>query len=286
MNVAHYFKKAILKHKHLENILNILINNECNKIFSFPKENRDFTIYNLLLNPMIMKAVISNCNGKDATQKQIKHVNEYFKDEPLLLSLKEIGTILNDKNISSIVSRLKKYWSNTFKNLKKFHANPFSFNGKPSTPKAKKLAKVFNYSIPLEVSKFSMNHKDKFGITIYKRSKKVFLKDNDYVRGKIINGITVSLYHGHIYYDFNYIVPKKDGNQNKDHSIKNKPVKQSGLEIGIKNLFALFVNDFNTQSLIYKNSKLIHYNVNFNKKLAKLNELIALQVSKYKEIVK
>ena len=68
MNVAHYFKKAILKHKHLENILNILINNECDKIFSLPKEQRDFKLYNLLLNPMIMKAVISNCNGKKQTQ--------------------------------------------------------------------------------------------------------------------------------------------------------------------------------------------------------------------------
>ena len=286
VNVAHYFKKAILKHKHLENILNILLNNECDKIFSLPKENRDFTIYNLLLNPMIMKAVISNCNGKDATNKQIKYVNDYFKDEPLLLSLKEIGTILNDKNISCIISRLKKDWQNAFKNLKAFYANPSAFNGKPSTPKAKKLSKVFNYSVPLEVSKFSMKHKDKFGVTIYKKSKKVFLRDNDYVKSKKINGITVSLSHGHIYYDFNYIVPEKQRNQTLDHSLKNKPVKQSGLDVGVKNLFALFINDFTTQSLIYKNSKLIHYNVNFNKHLSKLNELIALQVSKYKEIKK
>lgn len=64
---------------------------------------------------MIMKAVVSNCNGKGSTQKQIKYVNDYYEDEPLFLQLKEIGTILNDKNISSIVTRLKKDWSNTFK---------------------------------------------------------------------------------------------------------------------------------------------------------------------------
>jgi len=287
VNVAHYFKKAILKHKHLENILNILINNECDKIFSLPKEQRDFKLYNLLLNPMIMKAVISNCNGKKQTQDSIKFVNDHYKDNDLFLQLKELGTILNDKNISSIVSRLKKDWTNAFKSLKAYYANPSAFNGKPSTPKAKKLCKVFNYSVPLECSKFSMKHKDKFGVTIYKKSKKVFLRDNEYVKSKTINGITVSLSHGHIYYDFNYIVPNKSGNQsNVDHSIKNKPVKQSGLDIGVKNLFALFINDFTTQSLIYKNSKMIRYNTAFNKQLAKLNELISLQVSEYKEIKK
>jgi IS605 OrfB family transposase len=286
INVANYFKKAILKHKHLENIINILINSECEKIFSLPKENRDFKIYNLLLDPRIMRAVPYNYNGKDATKKQIKYLNDYFKDDPLFLSFKEIGTILNDKNIYSVVSRLKKDWKNSFKNLKKFYDNPSLFNGKPSTPKAKKLTKVYNYSVPLEVSKFSMKHKDKFGVTIYKKSKKVFLRDNDYVKSKKINGITVSLSHGHIYYNFNYIVPEVTKNQTTFHPLKNKPVKQSGLDIGVKNLFALFVNDFTTQSLIYKSSKLIHYNVNFNKHLSKLNELIALQVSRYKEIKK
>jgi IS605 OrfB family transposase len=288
LDVAHYFKKAILTHKHLENILNIIINKEVEKVFSFPKEQRDFKLYNLLLNPMIMKAVIANCLGKDKTKDNIDFVNLALKDEPLLVDLKQLGTVLNDKNVSSIVSRLKKDWSNTFKALKKYYAKPSSFLGKPSTPKAKKLSKVFNYSVPLEVSKFSMKHieKDKVGVTIYKKSKKIYLKNNDYIKDKKINGLTVCLSHGHIYYDFNYHVAKKSRNQyNSDHLNLDKPIKKAGLDIGVLNLFALFINDFTTQSLIYQNGKLLRYNALFNKNIAKLNEQIALHVSEYKEII-
>jgi IS605 OrfB family transposase len=288
LDVARYFKKAILTHKHLENILNIIIKKEVDKIFSFPKEKRDFSFYNLLVNPMIMKAVISNTSGAVSTKSNIAFVNKALINDPLLSDLKQLGTVLNDKNVSCIISRLKKDWSNSLKSLKKYHANPSAFSGKPSTPKPKKLAKVFNYSVPLEVSKFSMKHieNDQVGVTIYKRSKKIFLRNNDYIRNKKINGLTVSLSHGHIYYDFNYHVDKSSRNQSNDHSLSSKPVKQSGLDIGVLNLFALFVNDFTTQSLIYNNAKLIRYNSVFNKHLAKLNERIALHVSEYKEIKK
>jgi len=294
MDVARYFKKAILTHKHLENILNIIIQKEVDIIFSFPKEERNFKFYNLLVNPMIMKAVISNTSGADSTRGSIELVNLYLKNEPLLASLKQLGTVLNDKNISMIVTRLKKDWSNSLNALKRYYANPSSFSGKPSTPKTKKLSKVFNYSVPLEVSKFSMSHieKDKVGITIYKKSKKIFLKNNDYIRDKKINGITVCLSHGHIYYNFNYHVDKKEKDQNNKDILSNdkdilsldKPIKKAGLDIGVLNLFALFINDFTTQSLIYKNGKTLRYNALFNKNLAKLNEQIALQVSEYKEI--
>lgn len=287
LDMANYFKKAILTHKHLENILNIIINKEIEKVFSFPKEQRDFKLYNLLLNPMIMKAVIANCLGKDKTKDNIAFVNLALKEEPLLVDLKKLGTVLNDKNISSIVSRLKKDWSNTFKSLQKYYAKPSSFSGKPSTPKAKKLSKVFNYSVPLEISKFSMTHieKDKVGVTIYKKSKKIYLKNNNYIKDKKINGLTVCLSHGHIYYDFNYHATKKEFHQNNSKQISlNKPIKKAGLDIGVLNLFALFVNDLDTQSIIYKNGKILRYNALFNKNLAKLNEQIYLHTSEYKEI--
>jgi len=104
------------------------------------------------------------------------------------------------------------------------------------------------------------------------------------VQNKNINGLTVSLSHGHIYYDFNYEVEKIEKYEN--NSVQNKPVKHAGLDIGVVNLFALFINDFTSQSLIYSNKKMIKYNMSFNKELAKLNTEIAQQVSKYREVKK
>ena len=61
-----------------------------------------------------------------------------------------------------IIRRLNKDWSNYFFSLKEFsNGNPKGLTGKPSFPKPKKLSKVFNYSLPLEPSKFSLKNLNK-----------------------------------------------------------------------------------------------------------------------------
>jgi hypothetical protein len=56
-------------------------------------------------------------------------------------------------------------------------------------------------------------------------------------------------------------------------------------KIGINNLLSLFINDNTTQSLIISGKELISYNVHFNKRLAKTNELISDEVSSYKTVI-
>ena len=88
-NVVSYFKKAVLRYKHLENMLNIILNKEISRIYSagsVEKEanssnkekiektektnpEKDFTYFNLLTSPMIMKAVLS---GNEGGRKQKK----------------------------------------------------------------------------------------------------------------------------------------------------------------------------------------------------------------------
>lgn len=213
--VASYFKKAVLKYKHLENMLNIILNKEISRIYSAvsvekeEKKNteKDFTYFNLLLSPMIMKAVLSGNQGGEKTKRDILKCKEYLiNNEPeLYSSMTDLGAELNDKNISQIITRLKKDWSLSLKNLKLWYADKSKFTGKPGTPKPKKLSKVYNYSVPLEVSKFSLSKKDILGINIFKKMKAVFLKNNQYMENKIINNVTVLLSHEHIYYKLSWI---------------------------------------------------------------------------------
>ena len=91
----------------------------------------------------------------------------------------------------------------------------------------------------------------------------------------------MSYSHGHIYYNFTYV---EEINVNKKNI--SKKTKECGLDIGIKNLASLFINDKDTQSLIYSGSQLIHYNVYFNKQLAKVNKEIAKNVIEYKTIIR
>ena len=293
MKYVAMMKKAVLRYKHVENMLNIILNKESEIIFALPAEQRDYTVFNLLTNSIIMKAVISGNNGGEKTQKGIAqckaHLELHYKD--LYQQLLSEGQQLNDKNISQIITRLAKDWKNSLKNLKAYYADKkkSKFTGKPSTPKAKKLNKVFNYSVPLEVSKFSLKKKNRLGINIWKKMEYVFFRDNAYLKDKKINNVTVALSHGHIYYQLSYQNKKDDKDTEKKNSNLlpvRKSEKTAGLDIGVHHLFSLFVNDEKTESLVYRNAKMIHYNGAFNKQMARLNTLLTKHVAEYKTVSK
>ena len=197
-----------------------------------------------------MKAVLSNNSGGISTKDSISKINTYFKDNDLFIQAKSLHNELNDKNISMIVRRLNKDWKNYFSSLKDFYnGNPNNLIGKPSYPKSKKLSKVFNYSLPLEPSKFSLK-KLKQGLLGINLGKKMFYtyigKNIDYINSKNINNITISYSHGHIYYQFTYFNNDKFIINDKELILnKKKVIKEAGADVGINNLLSLFINDNN-----------------------------------------
>ena len=309
LSLVHKFTHIILQYKHLENILNLLIahefNNKDNKVEVSKQKSKE--MFSLLLNKIIMKAVLKSNPGGEKTSYNIAQVNNYFNSQHVNFELFNQAKLacfhLNDKNIGEIVGRLHKDWSNFFVTLKKFNSNKSNNNlQKPSYPKPKKLSKVYNYSVPLEVSKFSMAKADKGLLGINLGNKMVYVKFFNFNKDKFngnkpkylnkkINSITVSLSHGHIYYNLQYIDEKqnlKDNIKNKDldnFSKKEENSKIAGLDIGINNIASIFVNDNTTKSIIISGKELISYNCNFNKRLSKINEEISNEVIQYKEII-
>ena len=301
LSLVHQFSQIILQYKHLENILNILIAHEFNnKINNTIDLEGSKKIFQLLLNKIIMKAVLKSNPGGQKTSHHIAQVNHYFNHNHVNFELfKQAKTAclhLNDKNVGEIVGRLHKDWSNFFTALKKFKNN--NNLQKPSYPKPKKLTKVYNYSVPLEVSKFSMAKADKGLLGINLGNKMVYVKFFNFNKNKLnnnkpqylnkkINSVTVSLSHGHIYYNLQYI----DENKTSINNIKDKDLsiikdkKIAGLDVGLNNIASIFVNDKDTKSIIISGKELISYNCNFNKRLAKINNEIANEVIQYKEIV-
>ena len=309
LSLVHKFTHIILQYKHLENILNLLIahefNNKDNKVEVSKQKSKE--MFSLLLNKIIMKAVLKSNPGGEKTSYNIAQVNNYFNSQHVNFELFNQAKLacfhLNDKNIGEIVGRLHKDWSNFFVTLKKFNSNKSNNNlQKPSYPKPKKLSKVYNYSVPLEVSKFSMAKADKGLLGINLGNKMVYVKFFNFNKDKFngnkpkylnkkINSVTVSLSHGHIYYNLQYIDEKqnlKDNIKNKDldnFSKKEENSKIAGLDIGINNIASIFVNDKDTKSIIISGKELISYNCNFNKRLSKINEEISNEVIQYKEII-
>ena len=310
LSLVHKFTHIILQYKHLENILNLLIahefNNKDNKVEVSKQKSKE--MFSLLLNKIIMKAVLKSNPGGEKTSYNIAQVNNYFNSQHVNFELFNQAKLacldLNDKNVGEIVGRLHKDWSNFFLALKNKNISKVSNNNlqNPSYPKPKKLSKVYNYSVPLEVSKFSMAKADKGLLGINLGNKMVYVKFFNFNKNKLnnnkpqylnkkINSVTVSLSHGHIYYNLQYIDEKqnlKDNIKNKDldnFSKKEENSKIAGLDIGINNIASIFVNDNTTKSIIISGKELISYNCNFNKRLSKINEEISNEVIQYKEII-
>lgn len=228
--VVRHLKRAILSYKHLENMLNILLKKELDKIYLVPeKENRDFSMFNLLTNSVIMKAVLGNTAGKEATAETIALVNNYFGADEIFISAKQMVENINAHNMSMIVRRLCSDWNNAREKRALYFADRSAFTGEPRYPQQKKLSKVYQYSVPLEKAKFTLKRKNVLGINVYKKMIYTRFPTNDYIKDKIIQSMTVSLSHGNIYYNFSYVVPESEKQIAKaTKNTKNKAVKEIG----------------------------------------------------------
>ena len=270
-------QKTILDYKHFENML-IILSRQC-------LDERNFEILNLLHNQVTMKAVSQKAKGKEKTKDNIKKVNDYFKHHDLFNQMIDFSkTHLNGHNVSMIVERLKKDWANSRQKRKEYKEDPSAFTGKPQYPKPKKLQNIVNYSIPLEGSKWSTKklNKNRLGFTLSKRQMLTFVNANhEYLKNKKVKSMTISLSHGHIYYNFNYV---EKINKNVKHNPLKSVRKEAGLDIGVNNLASIFINDFISPSLIISGTIFKHYNSTFNRKLAKLNKEISKEVVEFKEI--
>ena len=298
LKVVQTFKKAILQYKHVENMLNLLVAHEFDENGKKEEKSRDYKIFKLLLNRYVMKAVLKGNPGAKKTSHDIAFVNRHFASHvkhDLFVQLIQGCVKLNDKNLGEIVNRLHKDWDNFFKALKTLKNNTSTKN--PSHPKPKKLSKVFNYSVPLEVSKFSLAKEKQGLLGINLSDGMVYVKyfhvdkskDNlnkpEYLN-KDINSITVALSHGHIYYQLQYKDKTKEKVNTANEGTKlERPVKSAGLDIGLNNIANIFINDEKSPSLVISGGELISYNCNFNKRLSKNAESLNKEVLTYKTLV-
>jgi putative transposase len=290
LSIVKLIKSYLFQYKHLENILNLLLKEqfELNQTLTNDDLAEGKKAFSLLFNDKIMKAVLIGNTGGIKTKDNISFINNYFQNNPLFIQAKLVCKPLNDKNISMVVRRIKKDWSNFFSALKNYSKNPSAFNGKPNYPKAKNLSKVFNYSLPLEPDKWSLKRAEKklLGINLGKKMFYVYIGQSLYFKDKIVNNVTVSYSHGHIYYNFTYSNEENNSNKNIKELVlpKDKVRKEAGGDVGLNNLLSLFINDENTKSLTFSGKEVISYNCNFNKRLAEINTLISYEVKTHKNI--
>ena len=93
LSIVNQITQTVLKYKHLENILNIILQQQLSLSeqdnLTLQQKELIKDIFWLLLNPMVMKAVLSNTFGKKY-KESISKINTYFKDNDLFQQAKSL----------------------------------------------------------------------------------------------------------------------------------------------------------------------------------------------------
>ncbi len=266
-----YLKGFIIKYRHWQNILTIIVIN------LFNSNNPD---YKCFLDYRVVRACISNTRGSKGKVETISYIKDKYKDNQLHKDLVEVGKELKTHNLVEIVKRLKKDFSNYFNELKDYNKKPDKYTGHPQLPKTKKLSLITNYSIPLDsYNSISFKKKNYVGINLSKRMRYFYIGrvDETNIFKNNIKSVQVKYQNNEIYLQFTY--------QYTNNQPTNKLYpKYAGLDIGLNNLVTLFVDDKETPSLIIDGAKYKYYNYRFNKLNSKLDEEIAKEVTEYKEV--
>jgi len=263
-----YLKNYIYKYRHWQNILTILA------IELFKADNKD---YKYFLDYSVIRACIADTKGDKKKANIITYIKEKYKDNEFYQELLKIGKELKTHNLTEIVKRLKKDFSNYFRLLKEYKKNPNKFTGIPKLPKAKKLSNLINYSIPLDgYNSISLKKKNNIGINLSKKMRYFYIGKTDEIKifKNKIKTVNIKFQNNTVYLQFIY---------EKETDIhKTENTKYAGIDIGLNNLISLFIDDKTSNSLIIDGVKYKYYNYRYNKLISKLNKSISDEVIKYK----
>ncbi|WIF95944.1 transposase [Caminicella sporogenes] len=244
----------IYKYRHFENMYIILLNQD------YKQNIGDFR---LLTNYEIMRALFRRTTPKKLEEK-LTYIRNKYKNHQIMNDLIKLSKDLKIHNLVEIMKRVKAEYKGYFTKIK---------NGdyKARPPKPKKLSKLTNYTIPLDSYKgFSLKRKNQIGINLNNKMIRTYInhKELEKVVVKLtkINTVHLNFSNNELYLLFIY--------EKEEKEIKNKPYKSAGIDIGIKNLLSIYIDDKNTPSLIIDGKKYKTYNVSFNRFTAKLNREI------------
>jgi IS605 OrfB family transposase len=249
----------IYKYRHFENILLILIKQN----YDLFKSGKDANDFNILTNKQTLRNALMGYKSKK--QDNTDYLVNKYKDNQLFKDLTLLSKNIKQHNFTYIINRVKSQYKTFFTAIKS--------NAKARLPKAKKLSKITNYSIDVDkdcslsfkkLAKHNLigiNLSDKmFYVHCYYDSIKSLI-DNDINN---LNSAKLVYDNGLLYLNVSYYkeIPKftSDG-----------AIKESGLDIGVNNLVAIFVNDEETKSLIIDGKPYKKYNSDFNRLISKLN---------------
>ena len=254
-----YLRNKMYSTKHFENILLILIDNDYKQ-----NEGRNF---DSLTNGAIMRAVITGNIGDKDKQAETEYMKEFYKDNELMNSLREVSRNLKIHNLVEQIKDVKKNYDGYFTKLKQG-------DSKAKPPKPKKLSRISSMTIFMDGYKsYTFKHRKKskknmLGINLHNKMKYTHVVHSsiEKVVGKLenIKNINVNYSNGNFYFLINY-------EYNTESLLPENIPKYAGLDIGVNNLTSIYIDDETSRSLIISGEKYKDYNSKFNRLIGELS---------------
>jgi putative transposase len=258
-------KNILLTYKHFENILLILISQN----YNLYKEGKDTNDFSLLTSPQLMRNALYDYEPKHSTQ--VEYLKNKYKDNQQWQALKETAKKLKPHNLTYVIKRVKASFKTYFKSLELYNQNPNLFTGVPKPPKPKKLSKLTNYSIELDkycsLSFAKLERENLVGVNLSNGMVYVYVDREQFKKLTDIDKLYSArlVYdNGSLYLQISYLKELK--------KMGTEQLKYAGIDIGVGNLMAVFIDDENAPSLVVDGKPFKHYNAKFNRLITKLNE--------------
>jgi len=246
-------KKLLFKYYAFENILLNIINNN----YNLYKERKDINDFSLLTSPQLILNILYYYNYESS--EQLEYIKNKYKDNKLWQELKDIVKELNPHNLTYIIKRVKDVFDTYFTSLELYEQNPSLFQGEPKPPITKNIHMSTNYTVELDkytsLSFVRLEKENLVGINLSDSMVYISLSKEQVKKLTKIN----KLYSARVIYDNGDLYLQISYLKELEKTKKDKH-KYAGIDIGERNLMAVFVDDTTTSSLLIDGKPFKHYN--------------------------
>jgi len=203
------------------------------------------------------------------SSEQLEYIKNKYKDNQLWQELKETAKELNPHNLTYVIKRIKTAFDIYFTSLELYEQNPSLFQGEPKLPIAKNMHMTTNYTVELDkytsLSFVRLEKENLVGINLSDHMIYISLSKSHVKKLLEIDRLySVKVVYDNdneeLYLQIGYL--KKIDKTEKDkikYETKNRQTKYAGIDIGERNLMAVFVDDETTKSLLIDGKPFKHY---------------------------
>jgi len=267
-------KRLIEVYRRFENaLLDLVVQN-----YSLYIDNKDTNDFELLTSPGVIVNALSGDMSKNT--KQVKYLTNKYKNNQLWKELKASVKNIDQNNLICIISKVAYKSKPYIQKLEQCKHYPCILKEVPSLLKPSLLVKE-NYYIELDKQNslsFEKLEKDNLiGIKLSQKKKMMHIQLNKKQKEELekqIEELTEinKLYSARLIYS--------NGNVRLEINYLKK-IKYAAIDMGERNLMAVFVDDETTPSLLVDGKPFKHFNDKFNAFIARLKEIAMNEITEY-----